>query len=107
MSKKHMISIAEDFSVYPGGRTPEDGDFSGQEFRDNILIPALRKYDMVEVNLDGTRGYGSSFLEESFGGLLRNGFTFNEVKRKLLIISSRNSFKEEIEGYIAKASEAN
>ncbi|WP_337519562.1 STAS-like domain-containing protein, partial [Desulfovibrio sp.] len=61
------INIANDFSVFPGGRYRSDGEFSGEEFRDNILIPALQKYQQVIVELDGTRGYGSSFLLEVFG----------------------------------------
>ena len=41
------INIANDFSVFPGGRYRSDGEFSGEEFRDNILITALQKYQQV------------------------------------------------------------
>ena len=65
------ISIARDFSSSPSGRFPEDGPFSGERFRDEFLLPALKANDSVEVILDGVSGFGSSFLEEAFGGLVR------------------------------------
>jgi len=73
MTKPHMtLKIAEDFSKEPAGRYRGDGDASGEVFREERLIPALKKFDRVTVDLDGTEGYGSSFLEEAFGGLLRS-----------------------------------
>jgi hypothetical protein len=65
------INIAMDFGPEPAGRFPEDGPYNGQKFRDEILAPALMKNDNVIVILDGVSGFGSSFLEESFGGLIR------------------------------------
>ncbi|PMC56440.1 DUF4325 domain-containing protein [Haemophilus parainfluenzae] len=63
----------KDFSQYPGPRYIKDGKASGEEFRDTILIPAIRKDPSLILNLDGTEGYGSSFLEETFGGAIRKG----------------------------------
>ena len=97
------INIANDFSVFPGGRYRSDGEFSGEEFRDNILIPALQKYQQVIVELDGTRGYGSSFLEEVFGGLVREGYDRKFIKAHLTLSSNREGLKKEIFSYIAKA----
>ena len=37
------INIAVDFSRIPGARYPEEGDFSGQEFRQTILLPKLQQ----------------------------------------------------------------
>ncbi len=69
------IKIATDFSRIPGARYPEEGDFSGQEFRKEILLPLLKKAMQEKVkltiDLDGTAGLGTSFLEEAFGGLIR------------------------------------
>ncbi|MFI3272329.1 MAG: STAS-like domain-containing protein [Pseudomonadota bacterium] len=96
------ISIAQDFSIYPGGRTANDGPYSGAEFRDTYLIPALIKNEKVEVNLDGTCGYGSSFLEEAFGGLIRSGITSQQLKL-LKCKSSRKSILLEIKSYIQVA----
>ena len=90
------ISIAEDFSKFPAGRYKSDGPFSGEQFRDDILYPALIKYERVIVNIDGTMGYGSSFLEEAFGGLRRKyDLSLNEIRKKLEI-------KGEIETYIKR-----
>ena len=36
-----LISVSE-FSRFPGGRWKKDGPFSGEEFRDTIVIPALK-----------------------------------------------------------------
>ena len=87
-----IIEIAKDFSRTPGGRRISDGPFSGELFRDRLLAPALRRAretgERVIVILDGTRGYLSSFLEESFGGLVRKcGFDHKELERLLEIRS--------------------
>ncbi|EGR2272141.1 STAS-like domain-containing protein [Vibrio parahaemolyticus] len=60
-----------DFTKYPGPRYKSLGPNSGEEFRERFLIEALKKDPEVQVNLDGVLGYGSSFLEEIFGGLVR------------------------------------
>lgn len=69
------ISIATDFSRTPGARHVSEGKYSGDEFRDNILYPkyceAKENNEKLVVNLDGCYGYATSFLEESFGGLVR------------------------------------
>lgn len=71
MAHVAKISIAEDFSKTPGGRTRGDGQFSGEAFREDLLWPRLKASKELVVNLSGTLGYGSSFLEEVFGGLVR------------------------------------
>ena len=69
------IDIAKDFSDTPIGRYhPEDGPFTGERFREEFLYPALKEHGEVSVSIDGTEGYGSSFLEEAFGGLVRKGY---------------------------------
>ena len=96
-----MISIARDFSRSPAGRHISDGPYSGERFRDQILVPALGQNTTVLVELDGTRGMGSSFLEEAFGGLLRKGFRESELKRKLKLITRDPSLISEIQGYMS------
>lgn len=61
-----------DFTKYPGPRYKALGSNSGEEFRETYLIPALKTDPKVSVNLDGVLGYGSSFLEEIFGGMVRS-----------------------------------
>jgi hypothetical protein len=88
------IKIATDFSETPLGRYPTDGDFSGTTFRDNLLRPALIVEDKVVVDIDDVEGYGSSFLDEAFGGLVRKGyFTIEALKKKLDITYHRPEFK--------------
>ncbi len=69
------INIALDYSKTPGGRYKNEGRYSGEEFRETMLKPryetAQRDGERLEIILDGGYGYGSSFLEEAFGGLVR------------------------------------
>lgn len=95
------ISVATDFSPFPAGRLRVDGKNSGEEFRLDHLIPALQKYEKVIVSLNGTMGYGSSFLEESFGGLARK-FPIQFLKEKLEIESLDSSLTNECWSYIEK-----
>lgn len=97
------ISIANDFSIYPGGRTPDDGEYSGEEFRNTFLIPMLDAGEQAEINFDGTRGYGSSFLEEAFGGLVRSGHNSKKIYSIFKFISSRESIIDEVKEYINNA----
>ena len=95
-----LISVASDFSPSPAGRYLNDGPYPGEAFRDRLLVPALKSNERVVVNLDGTDGYGSSFLEEAFGGLVRTGFTYSQLKAKLDIQSSRASYRVRAWNYI-------
>jgi hypothetical protein len=99
-----MISVIEQFSENPAGRYVTDGPNSGERFRDEVLAPALNSSDKVKVNLDGVLGYGSSFLEEAFGGLVRLGFTFSDLKNKLEIISSLKTYEQRVWRYIEEES---
>ena len=75
-----VIRLAEAFTSRPGGRYRQDGDFSGEEFRDALLIPALQTGKIVYVVLDGAEGYSGAFLEEAFGGLIRAGFSLSYLR---------------------------
>ena len=95
------INVAEEFSEYPIGRFRTDSKVSAERFRDDILIPALKKYDHVTVDLSGTIFYGSSFLEETFAGLLRHGFNKEEIAKRLTIKHDKlPSIVEEVNTYI-------
>lgn len=103
-----LILVSKDFTETPGGRHKVDGPFTGETFREKMLYPALKNYDLVEVDLDGTLGYGSSFLEEAFGGLIREkGMTKEELDKKLVIKSSRRLYAERIKRYIEEAQQVN
>lgn len=98
------IIISRDFSEAPAGRYLTDGPYSGERFRDEILFPALKNFDLVEVELDGTLGYGSSFLEEAFGGLIRIcGMNLAQIDQKLTIHSSRRLYLTRTKQYMVDA----
>lgn len=83
-----MIYVATDFSDVPAGRNKADGEFSGEKFRDEYLIPKLKnatKEHPLVVNINDAEGYGSSFLEEAFGGLIREGYSEEYLKANLKI----------------------
>lgn len=101
------IDIGRDFSSVPAGRHEEDGEYNGERFRNELLTPALREYESVEVILDNTEGFGSSFLEEAFGGLVRiDDFSSEFLSHHLVIAAKKPStqrYKSKIMDYISKA----
>ena len=115
--KTRMINITRDrkFTLYvrdftrtPGPRLREDGKYSGEEFREDYLLPRYREAvengSCLHVVLEKTKGYASSFLEEAFGGLIRNGCNKKEVKKHLKIHSDdRPWYESEVFGYIDDA----
>lgn len=96
------INVGQDFSRYPVGRYRTDGESNGEAFREDLLRPALVK-GAVQVFMDDAFGYGSSFLEEVFGGLIRTGYTLATLGPILTIESSDDSLLEEINGYMRDA----
>ena len=109
MEHMNMISIARDFSVTPGPRLIVEGDFSGEAFRETLLKPrfekSLEKKEKLVVDLDGTVGYGTSFLEESFGGLART-YGSDSVMNTIDIISNEEPYlKDDVSDYILKAND--
>ncbi|WP_321384034.1 DUF4325 domain-containing protein [Rhizobium sp.] len=91
------IEVSQDFTRYPGPRYREHGDFSGEQFREEVLKKALRSAidanSVLVVVLDDVAGYGSSFLEEAFGGLIRHGFSKHDLDNHLQIVANTDRFK--------------
>ena len=85
------IKIATDYSDTPLGRFQDDSEFNGTRFREEYLRPALQTEDKVEVNIDGVEGYGSSFLEEAFGGLVRKGYFTHAILNDKLKITFQDA----------------
>lgn len=103
-----VINIATEFSPYPVGRFYDDGPDSGQRFRDEFLEPPLVAGETVQVQLSGTEGFGSSFLDEAFGGIVRKlKFNEDDVRRKLILVADDDpvdqSYLAETLEYIADA----
>ncbi len=97
--ERFMISVAKDFSRYPAGRYLKDGDASGTAFREK-LVTALENYEAVEVTFDDVAGFGSSFLEEAFGGLIREAKMTKDFLDDHLEIATNDP---ELEDYVALA----
>lgn len=104
-----IINIAKDFSRCPGARYPEEGNYSGKEFREQLLSPklteAIETGARLVIILDGSAGYATSFIEEVFGGLIReNKYTLEEILGTLNIISEEDpSYIEDAKIYMRNA----
>ncbi len=102
-----LVVNVRDFSKTPGTRQIAEGLFSGEDFRRKVLDSqfneALERHVKLTVNLDQTIGYGTSWLEEVFGGLARD-FDKEEVEKTLEFISDEEPYLiDDINGYIKDA----
>ena len=107
------IDIASQFSRHPAGRVDADGPDNGARFRNEYLVPVLadavndNSIREVIVDIDGCRSFGSSFLEEAFGGLARvPSFPFLDAIEILKIRSKKphlQIYKDAIHQYLADA----
>lgn len=85
------MRVAVEFSPDLGGRFIDDGDWSGQLFRDEFLVPrvsdAIRDQEVLTVNFDGVSGLPTSFAEEAFGGLVRarRDWTVDQLRNAIRI----------------------
>lgn len=105
--EKLSLSVLSDFSRTPGPRHISEGEFSGELFLRDYLAhkfqEALNHNVTLYVNLDGTAGYATSFLEEAFGGLARKYGT-DEVLRHIEFITEDEPYLEDdIKTYIEEA----
>jgi len=72
-----------EFSEFPGPRYESLGPHSGEKFRKSVLLENIKIHQGdISVVLDGAFGYGSSFLDEAFGGLIRDGVS-DEIALKI------------------------
>lgn len=97
------INIASDYTKSPRGRYIIEGEHSGEDFRESVLLPAFEKCqsnnEELIIDLDGGYGYGSSFLEEAFGGLAR--LTKNPKILDIFLISDEEpQLIDDILGYM-------
>lgn len=103
------IKISTDFSDTPGARHRNEGKFSGEEFREELLekkyIEAKQQNQKLTVDFDGGYGYPTSFLEEAFGGLARK-YGSSEVLGVLAFVSNDEpSLIDEVKSYILSAND--
>ncbi|NRP11462.1 hypothetical protein XMM379_000632 [Aliiroseovarius sp. xm-m-379] len=107
-----MIDISKEYAAYPAGRDENDGPFNGQRFREEILLPryneAKEAGKRLIVSLAGVMSFGSSFLEEAFGGMVRvEGINKKDFLDRLEIRSDRASDKRYIAAIREYIKEAN
>ena len=77
-----------DYTKFPGGRFPSDGEGNAQDFRKKYLVPPLKANKFIVLNLDGVIGYPAAFLEEAFGGLVRDeGFDSKFVEEHIELVA--------------------
>lgn len=105
MSSKDLIiiDVAKEFSAKPFGRYKQDSDRSAEEFRTKFLIPALKAGKPFTVDLSGSNRYSSSFLEEAFGGLIRDGISKEQLNLMTIKHDLLPSIVEEIKYYFDRA----
>ncbi|WP_288429328.1 STAS-like domain-containing protein [uncultured Pantoea sp.] len=108
---KLLINVAEKFP-FPGARYKDLGPQSGEEFKEFLIQKIKEAYGndftntdgkKIIINLDGSAGYGSSFLEEGFGGLIRAGVPIQIARDIKLISSEEPELIDEIKDYISSA----
>lgn len=57
----------KNFSRYPSGRYRQDGDFSGEQYREEILEPLVQLHRTITVDMSSVFAVAGSFLDEAFG----------------------------------------
>lgn len=102
---KISINVAKNFSPLPAGRTKSDNAYSGEHFRD-ILAGYLQQSQnsIIEVHFNGVLGAGSCFLDEAFGGLIRDRIiTHDDFHRRIKIVANKHpEIAEKINRYVRK-----
>lgn len=82
------VIILQDYDKYMYGRYKRDGPKSAEQFRDDILIPALKKHGVVTIDISMKYGFAGSSSEEIFGGLVRHtDLSSEEILQRLNIVS--------------------
>ena len=85
--KLKSIHVAEEFTEFPWARYRSDWDFSWQEFYETFL-DNTDKFDRIEVYLDWTYWYPSSFLSEAFWSFYKK--YKDKWRKKLQFISKED-----------------
>ncbi|MCH9664906.1 MAG: hypothetical protein K0U41_03560 [Gammaproteobacteria bacterium] len=91
MTKPHKIKMF-DFAEYPGGRNIKYGPNSGEKFRREVLLPALRKHDLIEIDIARCYTYAPGFVDEITAHVIRAGFlTHAEYCRRISFVSDKEN----------------
>lgn len=99
-----IIDVATAFSRTPFGRYLKDGEHSAEKFRETVLKPQIMKGDDVLIDFSKVAlGVGSSFLEEAFGGLVREGFDKKELLKHVSIKDKMGFYDQQVQHFIEVA----
>ena len=103
-----IFKVVKEFSRTPSARVAKEGRFPGTDLRSKItplIRKALQDKKKFLIDLDGASGYGTSFLEEVFGGLIREEhFKYKELVSCLEIKTDEEpELEDEIWEYIKDA----
>lgn len=105
---KNIYKVVNKFP-YPGARYEKLGPYSGESFKkylhkiiiDNYGVDFnINLFNRIVIDLDGSPGYGSSFLEEGFGGLIRSGVPYTIVSSLIIKSDEEPELASEIKDYI-------
>lgn len=97
------FSVANQFSKFPAGPRKTDGERSGELLCEVVTI-LLKRHATVVLDLDGTLGYGSSFLKSAFEGLVTDaGFSSEELHKRLYVKTDCKAYHYEVWKYIDEA----
>ncbi|MGY2215727.1 STAS-like domain-containing protein [Pseudomonas sp. SDO558_S425] len=102
--KPEITLVVSKYTDMPIGRNELDGPKNGKDYREKYLLPALKEYQVVKVDFNGTLGTTPSFLEELFGGVVRERhLTAAELISRVPVIYKFESVKNNVVKYITEA----
>lgn len=102
------LNVATEFYKRPLGRNRSQGTYTGEAFREDVLVKKLRELapnEKLFIDFTGVTMNGSSFLEEAFGGLVREcKFSKSFLKNTLVFnFPRRPSLESKVWSYINDA----
>jgi hypothetical protein len=87
-----------DFTEAPGPRYISQGEHSGEQFYVEVLnkkmADCIKENKELDILLDGTAGYPSSFLDQAFGELVYD-FSKKIVDQRVNIVTTVNRRRKE------------
>jgi hypothetical protein len=107
--KRIYFKIADEFTRTPGPRYIHEGPNSAEQFLKDIFrnrfLRAVENNEVIDVDLDDTAGYATSFLEGTFGELARENSISLVLKHIKILSPKKPWYKEEVMEYINEANE--
>jgi len=91
------VKIRDDYNWSTGSRLIIEGPHSGEDFRIKFFYPmiidAIASNETLTIDFDGGIGYGTSWLEEVFGGVIRKDrVDAQDVRKHLRLIATQQPY---------------